>query len=314
MRRTGLLIAFALLCPAFAPAASKEIIELQRDVAQLQDQARQIQQTLDAKTAALQVLLQQTLDSANASSRALNDQGRSQQDLVDKVVSPIAAMNSKMEGVGNDMAALRESITDLTTRMNKMQQQLTDLTNAVKATQTPVAPPPSTGPTAGGLPATGGPTDNGSAGGAQPGGGSPPVKATTLYENALRDMQSGKADLALSEFQDYVKFYNNTDLAPNAQFYIGQIHYSQSQFDDAIKDFDTVLEAYPANNKTADAHYMKGKTLFQLGQRTAAAKEFESVVNDFPNSSVAPNARAQLKVLGIRPAAAASTAKPTRRR
>jgi outer membrane protein assembly factor BamD (BamD/ComL family) len=44
---------------------------------------------------------------------------------------------------------------------------------------------------------------------------------------------------------------------------------------------------------------MKGKTLFQLGQRTAAAKEFEAVVHDFPNSPVAPQARAQLKVLGI---------------
>ena len=296
MRRTGLLIAIALLCPAFAPAASREIIELQRDVAQLQDQARQIQRTLDERMGSLQLLVQQTLDSANKSSTALNDQGRSQQDLMERLVSPVASLGSKVETMGGEVSGLRESMNDLTTRMNKLQQQLTDLGNVIRAAQTPVAPPPG----ADGSAAP--PSTDGTA------GGNPPVKATTLYENALRDMQSGKADLALGEFQDYIKFYSTTDLAPNAQFYIGQIHYSLGQFDQAIQDFDTVLEQYPSNNKTADAHYMKGKTLFQLGQRSAAAKEFQAVVADFPNSSVAPNAKAQLKVLGI------NTAAPTARR
>ena len=65
MRRTGLLIAILVLCPAFAPAANREMIELQRDVAQLQDQVRDLQRSFDEKLAALQVLVQQTLDSAN---------------------------------------------------------------------------------------------------------------------------------------------------------------------------------------------------------------------------------------------------------
>ena len=122
--------------------------------------------------------------------------------------------------------------------------------------------------------------------------------------------RAAKRSWRSSEFQDYIKFYNDTDLAPNAQFYIGQIRYSQAQFDEAIQEFDKVLEAYPNNNKTAAAHYYKGKTLFQLSQRTAAAKEFQAVIAEFPNSDVAPQARAQLKVLGINP----GTAAPVRRK
>jgi tol-pal system protein YbgF len=300
MKRISLLIAILMLSPAFAPAANRDMIELQRDVAQLQDQVRDLQRSFDEKFAALQVLVQQNLDMANKSNQSLQEAGRQQAGITDRVVGPMVGLSSKMDQLSNDVSAMREAVNDVTVRMNKVQQQLTDLNNAAKASSLPVAPPP--GPDSATSPA---PVSDNSSSGMGPVGGStagpPPVKATTLYENALRDMQSGKADLALSEFQDYIRFYNDTDLAPNAQFYIGQIHYSQEQFDQAIQEYDKVLEAYPNNNKTAAAHFYKGKVLFQLGKRTAAAKEFQAVVAEFPNSDVAPGARAQLKVLGINP-------------
>ncbi len=294
MKRIALLIAALMLFPAFAPAANRDMIELQRDVAQLQDQVRDLQRSFDERFAALQVLVQQTLDSSNKSNAALQDAGRIQQGMTDRVVGPVVGLNSKMDQLSNDVSAMRESVNDVTSRMNKIQQQLTDMNNVMKAGAIPAAAPPPMETQAPGAPMATGSSPDAT-------GGVPPVQATSLYENARRDMQSGKSDLALSEFQDYIKFYNNTDAAPAAQFYIGQIRYSQSQFDQAIQEFDKVLEAYPNNSKTPAAHYYKGKTLFQLGRRTDAAKEFQAVVNDFPNSDVAPQARAQLRVLGINP-------------
>ena len=44
----------------------------------------------------------------------------------------------------------------------------------------------------------------------------PPIPANDLYDNAMRDKGSGKLDLALQEFTDYLKWYGNTELAPNA--------------------------------------------------------------------------------------------------
>lgn len=295
MKRAISLFCLVFAAPMFVAAANKETIELQRDVAQVQEQTRALQRTFDEKFSALQVLVQQTLDTVNRSSSTLGglqgDTEKNRKSLEEKVVSPVVSVGAKVDAMSSDVSALRESVADLTSRMNKIQGQLTDINNVLKAVQMPVAAPPP----AAGVPQAGLSTP-----------GAPPVKAATLYENAVRDKSSGKTELAMGEFQDYVKFYNTTDLAPNAQFYIADILYSQGQFDSAIQEFDKVLEAYPNNNKTADAHFMKGKTLFQLGKRNAASKEFLAVVNDFPGSAVAAQARAQLRALGVNPPTAAT--------
>ncbi len=59
MSLSRLTILLFALSP-FAFGASKEIMELQRDVAMLQDQVRNLQSTLDQKVAAIQTLTQQT--------------------------------------------------------------------------------------------------------------------------------------------------------------------------------------------------------------------------------------------------------------
>ncbi len=97
-----------------------------------------------------------------------------------------------------------------------------------------------------------------------------------------------------------MRWYANTDLAPNAQYYVGEIYFAQKKdYDNALQAFDNVLEHWTENNKTADAHYMKGKTLVALGKRDAAAKEFREVLNKYPSSEVAPKCKAELSKLGL---------------
>src|ERR1700690_3410813 len=62
LSRSAILL-FAL--SPFAFGASKEIMELQRDVALLQQQVTNLQSALDQKVAAIQTLTQQTLDGVN---------------------------------------------------------------------------------------------------------------------------------------------------------------------------------------------------------------------------------------------------------
>jgi tol-pal system protein YbgF len=199
--------------------------------------------------------------------------------------------------------------------MGRVQQQLTDVNTAIKAgavQPAPEPPAPKTPLSTPGLQGTEPPAAaaDADAGAAALSAGSPPVAATTLYDNAKRDLTSGKADLAMDEFRQYLKFYGKTEMAPNAQFYIGYIRMAQDKFDMAIIDFDRVLEKYPTNSKTAEAHYYKGKALFQLGQRTKAAKEFQAVLDEFPTTEVAQSAKTQLRALGLSPTP--STAKRRR--
>jgi TolA-binding protein len=124
------------------------------------------------------------------------------------------------------------------------------------------------------------------------------VSADSLYQNALRDRISGNLDLALQEFRDYLNWYGNTDYAPSAQFYIGDILYQRNDYEEALKAFDLVLEKYSENIRTDEARYMKGQTLLKMNQRTAAAQEFRELIRNSPSSSLVPKAQSELRKLG----------------
>src|ERR1035438_7552139 len=137
----------------------------------------------------------------------------------------------------------------------------------------------------------------------------PPPSSQDLYQNALGDRNGGKLDLALQEFTDYLKYYGNTDLAPNAQFYIANIHMAQGLFDQAASEFDMVLEKYPENNKTRDAMLYKGESLVRAGKRTQGADEFKELITQYPRTDQATAACTQLTGLGLRcPAPSAAKA------
>jgi tol-pal system protein YbgF len=266
--------------------ASKEIMELQRDVALLQDQVKQLQQSQDKQLAALTELVRQALDTANRANTSIAVMQSSFQDSVkqqrNEVVTPVVGLSARMDSMSNDFRTVQQAVGDLTSAVQKLQAQLTDVGNAVKVLQAPAVPPPGSG--AAGVP-----------GGAPSG---PTISATDLYNNAKSDYTGGKLDIALQEYSDYLKYYGNTDLAPNAQFFIGVIHYSQGNYDQALNDFDAVTEKYQDNNKTPDALYYKGLTLLKMTRRTDAYQEFKEVMQRFPQSSSAPQACTKIRELG----------------
>lgn len=290
--KSVLLTVFASSFMYASPA--REIVELQRDVASLQEQVRTLQRTVDERMAALTTLVQQALEANNRTNTSMAVLENSLRDrLTQQLSTPVASLTTKLDQMSAEFAAVRESITDLNERMSKVQTQLVDLNNTVKVLQSPPSPPPGPGAAS------------------NPTGGPPPgMSAQQLYESALKDRNSGNFDLALQGFQEYLKYYANTDLAPNAQFYIGQIYYDRNQFEEAIQAFDAVLERYPENNKTADAMYMKGMALLKSNRRNQAAQEFLNVLQKYPNAEVAAKARAQRKALGLSVPASA----PTKRR
>ena len=287
------LIPAVFLLPVVCPAVSKEMQELMRDIALLQQQLKDFQQAQDEKMTRVLTILQQTFDAANKANTAVavleNNIRGTIQSQEKNVVAPVVGVGAKIDGMTTDVQALRSAVEEITGRMGKLQAQLTDLTKAVQAMQAPPAAPPP-------VPGTAQPGPGGTASTAPP-ANLPP--ATLLYDNARRDRMGGKLDFALQQFQDYLKYYPNTDLAPNAQFYVGDIHFAQGNFEAALQDFDAVLERYSDGNKTPDALFMKGKTLVRMGQPTRGAQEFRELIKRYPNHDLASQAKAQLKALGF---------------
>ena len=273
-----MLLILVLLVPSFTPAANREMVELQRDIATLQDQVRTLQSSTAEKLTAMTVLMQQTLDAANNANKAvavlesrLNSRLEQQSANVDK---PLAVTGAKVDQMSNDFQSMRDSLTDVVSRMGKLEQRLVDLNNTVKTIQAP--PPPPSGSSA-----------------------APAIPASTLFESAYRDTMGGRREMALKEFNDYVQAYGDTDKAPEAQFWIGQIYFEQNNFPEALKNFDAVLERYSSSSKTPDAMYMKGQTLVKMGKRDDGAKEFRALLAKYPNHELAARSCTQVKALGL---------------
>jgi TolA-binding protein len=284
------------LIPTRSPAASKEIMELQRDVAGLQEQLRVLKESQDKQLSALTVLVQQALDTSKSSTTGVsiiqNNLQQSLRDMETKVSTPVAGLSARLDGMDQDLRTLQQSVSDLNGSMVKLQAQLTDLNRAVTVLATPAPPPPSSNTSVPGV-SGGGPAM------ASTPAPEPCPSASQLWPDANSDRGAAKYDLALKEYADYLRCYGTLPLAPNAQFYIGTIHAAQGDYESAVQDFDTVLEKYPDNSRTADALYSKGLALVKLGRRTDGADEFAELIKRFPKNDLAVKACDQRKNMGL---------------
>jgi tol-pal system protein YbgF len=296
MNRFRLFLPVLLISPSLF-GASKEILELQRDVAQINDQIKTLQRSFDEKIIALTELVRQLAESSKSTSttvavldRSIADKTR---DLEKVVAAPVTALSSKVDTMASEFQGAKENIADLTERSKRIQQKLNEMEKLCQSIKEPVLPPPS------------------NAGGA-PQGGAPP-NPDMVYQSAKGDLSGGNVDLALSGFQNYLKFYPNGEYAPNAQYYIGEVYRTKEDWDNAIASFDKVLANYPDSNKAPDANYMKGVVQLKASQRAAAIRSFKEVLNNYPTSDVAKKAQDQLRGLGQAPPAAAPTKKKARK-
>lgn len=274
----------ALTCSGFSFAANKDMIELQRDVALLQDKVDAMQRDMDTKLGELSAMVQGMAQSTAQSNTQLQqalDNG------IGKQLQPVAGLATQVNSVGDDVRALKDALADLNARLERMDAKITDLKNQMQIMQNPPPAPGSTGPPG----ATGAP-------GQAPSGPPAGMSLEKTYTDARRDLQTGNVDLAAQEFQEILQYYPQSELAANAQFYLGQIAYNKGDYAGAEQSFDAVLERYPENPKTADAHLMKAMALQKSGQRTRAIQEFRSLIQKFPRTDDARQAQVHLRELG----------------
>jgi len=263
----------ALLAPAL-PAQKKEVLQLQRDVQLLTQSQRELQRSVDEKHAIIKTLIEQQTDATNRLNTALSAMQKSIQDVQ-------ANSGARIDTMATQVQALADNFEEVKVRLGRMAQQLSDAQAVIQSLDAKVS---------GGAPI------------ATPGGAAPsaaPPSAETLYSNALRDFTGGNYTLSRQEFEDYLRYYPDSDLASNARFYLGEISYAEKKYADSIKDYDTVLDQYPKSFKLADARLKKALALLQLGQKASAQRELREVVRRHPGTEAERRARATLRELDV---------------
>jgi tol-pal system protein YbgF len=274
MKSNRISLVFALfltICLAPAYGANKDIVQLQTQVDQLQQQITQMKQSFDERMGVMRNLLEHNTDAANKVTAAINDLqtsiNKQQQDRaaqVDQISGQIQALNDTMDELKVRLAKLSKQFEDMQAAQQSMAAQQSQVQQQAQAVAQAPAP-------------------------------------DVLYNEALRDYSSGKNDLAVQGFSDYIKFYPNTDLAGNAYFYLAEIQFKAADYKKAVANYDLVLQNFPSGNKAATAQLKKGYALLELGKQDEGTQELKHVIQRYPRTTEATQARERLRKVGTAP-------------
>ena len=124
-----------------------------------------------------------------------------------------------------------------------------------------------------------------------------PAQAKAIYDNAYLDLSRGNYSLALIGFRDYLGKSPDSELADNAQYWIGECAYAQRDFRSAVDEFSKVEASYPKGDKVPAAKLKIAYSRLQLEDRAGARNELRDLINRFPNSEEASQARSKLQSL-----------------
>jgi len=272
LHRMSLFLALlSVVCLGVAPAwgVNKDMVQLQTQVQQLQEQMTAMQRSFDERMGVMRNLVEQDTDAVNKVANALNalqtTLAKQQADgggKLDQLSGQIQALNDTMDEIKVRLAAVTKQLQDL--QASQQSIQATQAATAANAQAQAQAPPPD-----------------------------------VLYNNALRDYNGGKPDLASQEFSDYIKFYPNTDLAGNSYFYLGELQFKAANYQQAVQSYDQVVQNFPSGNKAASAQLKKGLALIELGKQDEGVAELRHVVQRYPHSPEALQARDRLRKLGV---------------
>jgi tol-pal system protein YbgF len=271
-----IVLSVAMLASSPAFGVNKETLQMMQQLDTLQQMVQNLQKTVDSQTAILRTLIEQANDKINA-------MGSTVQDLRKASEKDSASYNARLDSMTAQIQELSSSLDEAKARMAKLSDQVAQTQTIIQTLNTP---PPA-------------PAD-----GTNPAGGTDPAKASvpdpdTLYKSGLSAYNGGQYQLAVQSFQDYLKYYGDTDLASNAQFYIGDCYYNQKNYSQAVEEYNKCLERYPNGNKLPAAQLKKGYALLDLNQKSAGIRELRSLLTRYPTAHESALAAQKLRTLGI---------------
>ena len=274
------IAAVAIATGLAAPAAAQEEQQILADIRMLQQQTLQLQRLLATLGEAI-TAVNTRLDEGSAETR-----------------KSFADQRLLIDGVATDVRVVREKLDDTGVRLSSLSQEVEALRQSMPIM--PAMPGYSALPE-GPAGAGGEPAPDGTPAQTPP----PPPVATAglspqrLFDEARGDYAAGQWPLALQGFDMFLRQFPQSELAPAAQYYIGETYRLDGKDDEALAAYRTVIRNYPNSSEhVAAAYYRQGLLLEQMGQREEAIASYRYVVENYPELEPAIFAQQGLERLG----------------
>jgi tol-pal system protein YbgF len=262
-----------------ADAQSRREMQMMADIRMLQEQTQQLQQQLlsavDQLSATLKTISGRVDEQAAATRKSFADQ------------------KLAVDQFGTDLRIVRERIDENTVRITRLSQEVEALrlaipqfptTPSMPADPNAVPPPAGTTTPASGTPAPQAPMVTLAAG----------MSPQRLYDSASGDHSIGQWQLCIQGFETYLGAFGRTDLADDAQFYIGECRLGLKQTTDAIDAYNRVISNFPKGDRVPDAYYKRGVVLSEMGQIDRARESFDALIKLYPDTDMARLAKQNL--------------------
>ena len=262
-----LLFSCASVLTVVAPVsgADREHQQMMADIRMLQEQTMRLNVMLGSLDTTLQTLLTRLDSQDEASRRAFADQKL----LVDNLAGGVRIVREKVDETNVRVSSLSQEVEAIRLSMAKLR--------APRLTQLAVDPE------------TGLPTESAVAiqrpAGAAP--VDPAVSPQRMFDTAWGDYATGQWALSIQGFEAYISAFPRSELSDDAQFWIGDNHFSNGQFREALGAYEQVIASYPDGDKVAESLYKRGLTLGRLAEPELARQAFEQVVRNHPDNNMA---------------------------
>jgi tol-pal system protein YbgF len=214
---------------------------------------------------------------------------------IDRVVAnqSLLDLSNQIESLRSDVRAMHNDVDQLSHSLDASRKQQHDLYADLDQRLRALEARGGSGSNAAGASATGAAAagvGTGGTGAVMSGGTPPPTAAATdstdkaSYQAAFELLKDGQYDRAIAAFQKFLFTFPDSQLADNAQYWLGEAFYVNRSFTEALAAFQRVVDKYPQSRKLPDAMLKIGYCDYELKQWAAAKTVLMQVATNYPDT------------------------------
>jgi tol-pal system protein YbgF len=199
---------------------------------------------------------------------------------IERVVSnqSLLSLAQRIDALESELRAIRGQLDELQNSNDSLRKQQRDLySDLEKRLSTSSAA--GAGPAAAGTPSNGAPT----------------AGEQAAYTQAFDALKASNYPAAIAGFRAFLSTYSTSDLADNAQYWLGEAYYVTRDYEKAAEAFQAVGQQWPDSRKAADALLKLGFSQVELKRYADARATLNSVQQRFPDSQAAKLAADRLQ-------------------
>lgn len=232
-------------------------------------------------------------NAANAQNQGAGQANLETQNRLVELQGEVSSLRNLVETLQNEIAQLKQT--------NRQQYMDLDARLARLEGGAPAASPNPSAATAPAAAATAPATGTASAGAAPAAAATvDPAAEDAAYQAALDALvERYEAADSARLFQAFINDYPQSELLPNAYYWLGESYYVTQNYELALDAFRTLLGQYPGSRKEADALLKTGYCQIALGQRAEGEATLRDLTARHPGTDAAAKAESRLRTLAL---------------